>query len=67
LVIEEIPLWTCPHCGESYFTAQTPHEIERIEALRKSVAVKRPIPVALFQAPCAFRETQTRAGCSKMR
>ncbi len=53
LLIEEIPLWTCPHCGESYFTAQTLHEIERIKALRKSVAVERPIPVALFQIPCA--------------
>ena len=53
LVIEEIPLWTCPHCGESYFTAQTLHEIERIKALRKSVAVERSIPVALFQLPCA--------------
>ncbi len=53
LVIEEIPLWTCPHCGESYFTAQTLHEIERIKALRKSVAVDRPIPVAMFQVPCA--------------
>jgi len=53
LLIEDIPLWTCPHCGESYFTAQTLHEIERIKALRKSVAVERPIPVALFTIPCA--------------
>ena len=53
LLIEDIPLWTCPHCGESYFTAQTLHEIERIKALRKSVAVERPIPVALFPAPSA--------------
>jgi YgiT-type zinc finger domain-containing protein len=53
LVIEEIPLWTCPHCGESYFTAQTLHGIERIKALRKSVAIDRPIPVATFQVPCA--------------
>jgi YgiT-type zinc finger domain-containing protein len=53
LVIEEIPLWTCPHCGESYFTAQTLHEIERIKALRKSVAVERSVPVAMFQAPQA--------------
>ena len=51
LVIENIPLWACPHCGESYFTAQTMHEIERIKALRKSVAVERPIPVAMFQTP----------------
>jgi YgiT-type zinc finger domain-containing protein len=49
LVIEGIPLWSCPHCGESYFTAQTLHEIERIKTLRKSVAVERRVPVAAFQ------------------
>ncbi len=41
-------MWSCPHCGESYFTAQTMHEIERIKTLRKSVAVPRDIPVAVF-------------------
>ena len=49
LVIEAIPMWSCPSCGESYFSAQTLHEIERIKALRKSVAVSRQIPVAAFQ------------------
>lgn len=53
LVIEDIPLWTCPHCGESYFTAQTLHEIEHIKAIRKTVAVDRPIPVAMFQVSSA--------------
>jgi len=48
LVIESIPMWSCPNCGESYFTAQTMHEIERIKALRKSVAVSRPVAVAAF-------------------
>ena len=48
LVIESIPMWSCPSCGESYFTAQTMHEIERIKALRKSVAVSRQLPVAAF-------------------
>ena len=48
LVIEGIPMWSCPHCGESYFTAQTMHEIERIKALRRSVAVDRELPVAAF-------------------
>ncbi|MGH8610160.1 MAG: type II toxin-antitoxin system MqsA family antitoxin [Gammaproteobacteria bacterium] len=48
LVIESIPMWSCPHCGESYFTAQTMHEIERIKILRKSVAVARRVPVAVF-------------------
>jgi len=51
LVIEDIPLWACPHCGESCFTAQTLHEIDRIKALRQSVAIERPIPVAMFQMP----------------
>ncbi|MGH6635924.1 MAG: type II toxin-antitoxin system MqsA family antitoxin [Gammaproteobacteria bacterium] len=50
LVIERIPMWSCPHCGESYFTAQTMHEIERIKVLRKSVAVARQVPVAVFYA-----------------
>ncbi len=48
LVIEGIPMWSCPHCGESYFTAQTMHEIERIKTLRKSVAIARNVPVADF-------------------
>jgi YgiT-type zinc finger domain-containing protein len=48
LVVESIPMWSCPSCGESYFSAQTLHEIERIKALRKSVAVKRSVPVAAF-------------------
>ncbi len=50
-MIEGIPLIACPHCGESWFTAQTMHEIERIKRLRKSVAVKRAVPVAVFLAP----------------
>ena len=36
--------------GESHFTAKAMHEIERIKALRKSVAVKRPVSVAAFEA-----------------
>lgn len=43
-------MWSCSSCGESYFTAQTMHEIERIKALRKSVAVARSVPVATFEA-----------------
>jgi YgiT-type zinc finger domain-containing protein len=49
LVIEAIPMWSCPDCGESYFSAQTLHEIERIKALRKSIAVNRAVPVAAFE------------------
>ncbi len=43
-------MWSCPSCGESYFSAQTLHEIERIKALRKSVAIHRPVAVAAFEA-----------------
>ncbi|MBA3507562.1 MAG: YgiT-type zinc finger protein [Betaproteobacteria bacterium] len=52
LVIEGVPMWSCPHCAASYFTAQTMHEIERIKALRKSVAVDRQVPVAVFRELC---------------
>lgn len=48
LVIENIPLVSCPHCGESYFTAATLHEIERIKLNRRSIAVERPVKVASF-------------------
>ena len=53
LVIENIPMWSCPSCGESYFTAQTLHEIERIKALRKSVAKSRSVSVAAFERAAA--------------
>ena len=48
LVIQNVPVVTCPHCGESYVTAETLHEIERIKAQRKSRAVKRAVAVADF-------------------
>jgi YgiT-type zinc finger domain-containing protein len=48
LVIENIPIVTCPHCGESYLEAETLHEIERIKLHKKSLAVKRPIPIVNF-------------------
>ena len=38
LVIENIPVVSCPHCGESYLTAETLHEIERIKLHRNSFA-----------------------------
>ena len=53
LVIESIPMWSCTACGESYFTAQTMNELERIKALRKSVAKTRSISVAVFESAVA--------------
>lgn len=49
LVIENIPVVSCPHCGESYLTADTLHEIERLKLHRKSLAVQRPVEVANFK------------------
>ncbi len=48
LIIENVPVISCPHCGESYVTAETPHEIERIKLHRKNFATERPIPIANF-------------------
>lgn len=48
LVIENVPVITCPHCGESYLMADALHEIERIKLHRKNFAVERPVKVASF-------------------
>lgn len=48
LVIENVPLVSCPDCGESYLTAAVLHEIERIKLDRKAFAVERPVDVARF-------------------
>ena len=47
-VIENVPVVSCPHCGESYLTAETLHEIERIKLHRKAFARERCIAVATF-------------------
>lgn len=47
-VIENVPVISCPHCGESYLTAETLHEVERIKLHRQSFAKPRPVPVAVF-------------------
>ncbi len=48
LVIENIPVISCPNCGESYLTAETLHEIERIKLHRQAMAEERSVPVAVF-------------------
>ena len=50
LVIEHVPVVSCPHCGESYLTARTLHEIERIQQQRLRLAPARPVAVAEFAA-----------------
>ena len=48
LVIENVPVVVCQSCGESYLTAETLHELERIKLLRRSLAKPRSIAVASF-------------------
>ena len=48
LIIENVPAVVCPNCGESYLTAETLHEIERIKLHRKNLAKARSVSVAEF-------------------
>ena len=48
LVIENVPVISCPHCGESYLTADTLHELERLKTHRQALASKRSVPVLAF-------------------
>ncbi len=48
LVIENVPVVSCPHCGESYLTAETLHEIERIKLHRRSIAKRKTVSVVTF-------------------
>ena len=48
LVIENVPVISCPHCGESYMTAETIHVLERIRSQRKKLAQERAVAVATF-------------------
>ena len=48
-LIEGVPLIRCPNCGESYFTADTLREIERIRKAWRKVTVAKRVPVAKFK------------------
>ena len=50
LVIENVPIISCPSRGESYLTAQTLHAIEQIKRERQRLATTRPVAVAEFVA-----------------
>jgi YgiT-type zinc finger domain-containing protein len=52
LVIEHVPIISCPSCGARYLTAQTLHALERIKRERQRLATTRPVAVAEF-APAA--------------
>jgi YgiT-type zinc finger domain-containing protein len=48
LVVENVPVVRCPHCGATYLTAETLHEIDRIKAHRRSLARRRDVAVAEY-------------------
>lgn len=50
LVIEDIPYWFCPRCGERYFTAATLREVDRLKVKRSVLIRRKPIPVVSFGA-----------------
>ena len=47
-LIEAVPVVSCPACGESYLTADTLNEIERIRARWRELTVDKKVPVARF-------------------
>ena len=48
LVIEGIPMLVCPHCGESYFTADTLQEVERLRLHRGRLRPRAMAPVVSY-------------------
>jgi len=49
-LIQGIPVIHCPNCGESYLTADTLQEIERIRKDWRELSVQVHMPIAQFGA-----------------
>ena len=48
LVIQDVPVISCTHCGESYLSAATMHAMERIKRERRVRARKQEVAVVEF-------------------
>lgn len=48
VVIDGIPLSVCPHCGESYFAADTLQEVERLRLHRAGLTAQSTAPVLAY-------------------
>ena len=59
LVIENVPVFVCPHCGESYVTADTLHALERIKLHRRTLAAPKRIAVASFMRQASVQRGLT--------
>ena len=53
VVVEGIPVVHCPKCHDSYVTADTSRELDRIRKNRRQVAKSRPVLVASFRDSAA--------------
>jgi len=49
-LIEGVPVITCPSCGESYMTAETVQEVQRIRTHWRELTAKKELPVAKFRS-----------------
>jgi len=41
LIVENVPVVSCSNCGETYYTAETLHELDRIKVHRKQFTTRR--------------------------
>ncbi|MCR4314789.1 MAG: type II toxin-antitoxin system MqsA family antitoxin [Planctomycetes bacterium] len=48
LLVENVPVVFCQSCHESYVSASTLHEIERIKKNRKQLAKSKPVDTVKF-------------------
>ena len=53
VVIENIPIVHCSHCHESYLTANTARELDRIRKNRRSLGKAKRVLVASFKQSAA--------------
>ena len=48
VVVENVPVVSCPSCGESYMTAETARHLDKVKRLRRDLIAKRPVAVATY-------------------
>lgn len=53
VAVENVPVVTCPHYGESYRTVDTRHELERIKLQQKRPAHECRVAIARFGSPAS--------------
>jgi len=48
IIVEGVPVISCPHCGESYLTLETIRGLERVKRAGRKKAIKREVGVVTF-------------------